>query len=304
MSISLTILGCGAAAPTVSAQPSGQVLDVHGQLILLDCGEGTQVQLRLRKIRFTQISLICISHLHGDHFFGLPGLLSTFHLLNREKPLTLIGPPGLEVLIRTILKATKTWTCYPLHFLEVPLADGSLVMKNEAFSVFAFPLEHSIETIGFRIEEKQGLRKINAVAVENAQIPRCDLRPLQLGRDIQDAKGTWIPNAQLTFDPKPVIKYAYASDTAFCPAIVPHICGVDWLYHESTFADSHASLALKTKHSTARDAGKIAALANVKHLLLGHFSIRYADRTVLLREAEEEFSSVQLAHDGLVIRME
>ncbi len=302
MSLSVTILGCGAATPAATVNPSAQVVEVNGRLVLIDCGEGTQVQLRRNKIKFTRIQVVCISHMHGDHVFGLPGLLSTFHLLGRREPLVLVGPPALEEWVRTTLKTSGTWTCYPLHFVSTDSEPLRRVFSDEQLSIFTFPLRHSLPTTGFKIEAQVGLRGLRSDALTAWKVPACDYRTLQLGRDWTNEDGVVVPNAELTREPARPLSYAYASDTAYLQELPAWIQGVDALYHESTFAEEHRVLAQKTLHSTAADAAKIAAEAGVGQLLLGHFSIRYRDRGVLLREALPVFGQTLLAEEGKTYR--
>lgn len=302
MSLSVTVLGCGAATPAVTVNPSAQVVECNGRLILIDCGEGTQVQLRRNRIKFNRISVVCISHLHGDHLFGLPGLLSTFHLLGRQEPLLLIGPPGLEEWVRTTLKISGTWTVYPLQFKETDKEPLTEVFADDRISIASFPLRHSLFTTGFKISAQPGLRRLRTDALERWGIPSCDFRGLQLGRDWVSERGETIPSAELTYEPQRPLSYAYASDTAYLPELSEWLSGVDALYHESTFAEEHRMLAEKTKHSTASDAAKIAASAGVGTLILGHFSIRYRNREVLLQEARAHFPTTELAEEGKTFR--
>ena len=302
MSLSVTVLGCGAATPGSAVNPSAQVVDCNGRLVLVDCGEGTQVQLRRNKIKFSRIGTVCISHMHGDHVFGLPGLISTFHLLGRRDPLTVIGPPALKEWVLFTLKCSGTWTSFPLHFVETgpePLAE---VFADEQMAIRSFPLRHSIATTGFRIDGQPGLRRLRTSALAQWKVPSCDYRALQLGRDWTSEQGETVPNAHFTQEPARPLSYAYASDTAFCPELADWVRGVDGLYHESTFAEEHRHLADKTLHSTASDAGRLASMAEVGQLVLGHFSMRYTNRQVLLEEALAHFSSVVLAEEGQTYR--
>lgn len=294
----LTILGCHAATPRKNAQTTAQLLEIKGQMILIDCGEGTQMQLRKLKIKFARIQHIFISHLHGDHCYGLVGLISTFRLLGREADLHIYGPKGIKEMITLQLKLADSWTNYPLHFHELDNTLPKLVLDHEKFTVTTLPLDHRIYTNGYLFREKVGSRKINASAVAEYGVAEADMENLKKGRDIQLADGSHIANEKLTFPPDPPRSYAYCSDTAYKPDLATMVHGVDCLYHESTFLDSHQDLAIKTKHSTAAEAGHIAAVAQVKQLILGHFSSRYSDLNEFITQAQNHFQNVHLAEDG------
>ena len=294
----LTILGCHAATPRKNAQTTAQLLEIKGQMILIDCGEGTQMQLRKLKIKFARIQHIFISHLHGDHCYGLVGLISTFRLLGREADLHIYGPKGIKEMITLQLKLADSWTNYPLHFHELDNTLPELILDHEKFTVTTLPLDHRIYTNGFLFREKVGSRKINASAVAEYGVAVADMENLKKGRDIQLADGSHIANEKLTFPPDPPRSYAYCSDTAYKPDLATMVHGVDCLYHESTFLDSHQDLAIKTKHSTASEAGHIAAVAQVKQLILGHFSSRYSDLNEFITQAQNHFQNVHLAEDG------
>ena len=294
----LTILGCHAATPRKNAQTTAQLLEIKGQMILIDCGEGTQMQLRKLKIKFARIQHIFISHLHGDHCYGLVGLISTFRLLGREADLHIYGPKGIKEMITLQLKLADSWTNYPLHFHELDNTLPELILDHEKFTVTTLPLDHRIYTNGYLFREKVGSRKINASAVDEYGVAVADMENLKKGRDIQLADGSHIANEKLTFPPDPPRSYAYCSDTAYKPDLATMVHGVDCLYHESTFLDSHQDLAIKTKHSTAAEAGHIAAVAQVKQLILGHFSSRYSDLNEFITQAQNHFQNVHLAEDG------
>jgi len=294
----LTILGCHAATPRKKAQTTSQILEVKGHLILIDCGEGTQMQLRKLGVKFARIRHIFISHLHGDHFYGLIGLISTFRLLGREAELHIYGPKGIKEIITLQLKLAKSWTNFPLSFHELDTPDSVVVFEDDKIKVSTVPLDHRVYTNGYLFEEKTGLRKVNIKAANTFGVEVCDMENLKLGKDFVDSTGRLIPNKSLTFDPEPPKSYAFCSDTAYKEDIVSLIKNVTFLYHESTFLKNHLDLAIKTKHSTAAQAGKIAALANAKGLILGHYSSRYGDLNSFLEEAKEFFENVHLAEDG------
>ena len=303
MSFEITILGCGSASPTSFRNPSAQIIQVQERLFLIDCGEGTQVQIRRNKIRMQKINHIFISHLHGDHYFGLIGLLSTFHLLGREKDIYIYGPEELKNVIYTQLKASKTYLKYELHFHALNFDAKQLLFEDKKVEVYSFPMRHSIEVCGFLIQEKVKPRKINRTAVDAFEIPVYELNNIKDGADYTMDDGSIVDNSKLTFDPNPSISYAYCSDTSYYPSMVQSIQNVDLLYHESTFAKDLLKLAKQTKHSTAEQAALIAKEANAKQLLLGHYSARYTHLNVLLDEAKEVFENTLLASDGLKISL-
>lgn len=294
----LTILGCNAATPRKNAQTTAQLLELNGQMILIDCGEGTQMQLRKLGIKFARIQHVFISHLHGDHFYGLIGLIATFRLLGRTADLHIYGPKGIKSIITLQLKLANSWTDYPLHFHELESKASEVIVQHEKFSVTTLPLDHRVYTNGFLFRESPKGRKINTAAVERYGVDVADRHNLKCGKDISLADGTVIPNAVLTHDPDPPKSYAFCSDTAYKPELAQWITGVNCLYHEATFLDSHIDLADKTKHATAAQAAKIAAAAGVQQLILGHFSSRYSDLKEFINQAQHYFQNVHLAEDG------
>ncbi len=294
----VTILGCYAATPRTLTHPTSQVLEIKNHLFLIDCGEGTQVQLRKQKVRFSKINHIFISHLHGDHFFGLPGLVATFRLLGRVNPLHIYGPKGIKEAVTLLLKLGDSWTNYPLHFHELSSQAPEVVFEDKKVTVTTIPLDHRVYTNGFLFREKVGSRKLEAQAVEAHGIDSCYFQNIKDGKDAPNKAGEIIPNAQLSSDPKPTKSYAFCSDTAYFPKIIAQIKEVTVLYHESTFLESESDLATKTKHSTASQAAKIAESAGVKSLILGHYSTRYDGLQLFKEEAEVYFKPVLLADDG------
>ena len=296
--MNLTILGCYAATPRTFTNPTAQVLEIRNRLFLIDCGEGTQVQLRKNKIRFLKINHIFISHLHGDHFYGLVGLVSTFMLLNRTQDLHIYGPKGIKELITLQLRLSNSWTNYSLFFHELSATESEVVYEDEKVKVKTIPLKHRVYTNGYLFQEKIGDRKLNLDAVQNYEIDRCYYQNIKNGKDITLEDGRVIENHKLTFDPIPTKSYAFCSDTVYDESIIPIIEGVDVLYHESTFIESEALLAKKTMHSTAKEAATIALKANVKQLILGHYSTRYESISLFKEEAETIFEEVLLGDDG------
>lgn len=294
----LTILGCYAATPRTLTNPTSQVLEIKNHMFLIDCGEGTQVQLRKHKIKFSRINHIFISHLHGDHFFGLPGLISTFRLLGRDKELHVYGPKGIKEAITLLLKLGDSWTNYPLYFHELKSKESETVYEDEKVSVKTIPLDHRVYTNGYLFREKLGERKLDINAVTEYGIDKAYFQNIKNGKDVVLDSGERIANSLLSFDPPKPKSYAFCSDTAFKPAIVPLISGVDTLYHEATFLESEAQLAVKTKHATAKEAAQIAKEAKVGTLVLGHYSTRYKSISLFKEEAQQIFENVELADDG------
>jgi ribonuclease Z len=296
--MNLTILGCYAATPRTFTNPTSQVLEIKNRLFLIDCGEGTQVQLRKNKIRFSRINHIFISHLHGDHFFGLVGLVSTFMLLNRTKDLHIYGPKGIKEIINLQLKLSNSWPNFGLFFNELESKESEIIFEDEKVIVKTIPLKHRIYTNGFLFQEKIGERKLDLNAVQNYEIDKCYYQKIKNGKDITLDDGRVIENHKLTFDPIPAKSYAFCSDTAYNESIIPIINEVDVLYHESTFLDSEEVLAGKTMHSTAKEAATIALKANAKQLMMGHYSTRYDSLELFKEQAETIFPNILLADDG------
>jgi ribonuclease Z len=296
--LKLTILGCYAATPRTFTNPTSQVLEIRNRLFLIDCGEGTQVQLRKNKITFSKINCIFISHLHGDHFFGLVGLISTFSLLNRTTNLHVYGPKGIKEIICLQLKLSNSWTSYGLFFHELESKESEIIFEDDKVIVKTIPLKHRVYTNGFLFQEKIRERKLDVNAVQNYEIDKCYYQNIKNGKDITLDDGRVIENHELTFDPIPPMSYAFCSDTIYDESIIPIINEVDVLYHESTFLESEEKLADKTMHSTAKQAAKIALKANVKQLVLGHYSTRYESIEAFKTEAEAIFQNVLLAEDG------
>jgi ribonuclease Z len=294
----LTILGCYAATPRTFTNPTSQVLEISNRMFLIDCGEGTQVQLRKNKIKFSKINHVFISHLHGDHFFGLIGLISTFALLGRTTELHIYGPKGIQEIIKLQLRLSNSWTNYDLFFHELESNESEVIFEDKKVIVKTIPLKHRVYTNGFLFQEKVGERKLNIDAVQEYEIETCYFQNIKNGKDITLDDGTLIANEKLSFDPIAPKSYAFCSDTAYSESIIPIIQDVDVLYHEATFLESEATLAPKTMHSTAKEAATIALSANVKQLVLGHYSTRYDNIQVFKEEAKTIFSSILLADDG------
>ncbi|QFZ55583.1 ribonuclease Z [Oceanihabitans sp. IOP_32] len=294
----LTILGCYSATPRALNNTTSQVLEINNHMFLIDCGEGTQVHLRRHKIKFNRIKHIFISHLHGDHFFGLVGLISTFRLLTREADLHIYGPKGIKEIVTLQMKLADSWTNYKIFFHELTSKSSKLIFEDDKVEVHTIPLNHRIYTNGYLFKEKEGERKLDIVAVEEANIDMAYFRKLKQGFDVKNRDGVLIDNKKVTKPGNKPKSYAFCSDTMYKEDIVPIIKNVDVLYHESTFLDMHQNLALKTKHSTAKEAAKIAKLANVGTLILGHYSTRYDNLLAFKEEAQTVFENVELSDDG------
>jgi len=304
MSLKLTILGCHSATPRVNAHPTAQFLEIKNHNFLIDCGEGTQVQLRKYGVKFSKIKHIFISHLHGDHIFGLVGLISTFRLLNRESELHIYAPKGLKEIITIQLKLSNSWTHYPLHFHELTSTKSEIIFEDNKVEVHTIPLKHRIYTNGFLFKEKIGERKLNMNAIVNhKEIETCDYQNLKIGRDFKLKNGTILKNETLTFEPLKPISYAFCSDTSYFPEIVPIIQNVNCLYHETTFLNDKEELAATTKHSTAKQAASIAKQAAVNQLIIGHYSGRYKNIENFKTEAQEIFENTFLADAGKVFEI-
>ena len=294
----LSILGCYSATPRTLTNTTSQALEINTHLFLIDCGEGTQVLLRKHKIKFSRIKHIFISHLHGDHFFGLVGLISTFRLLNRKVDLHIYAPKGIKEVVTLQMKLANSWTNYKLVFHELTSKESELIFQDNKVAVYTIPLEHRVYTNGFLFKEKQGERKLNIVAAKNANIDKAYFSKLKQGFDILNEDGKLIKNKLVTKDSPTPKSYAFCSDTSYKQDIIPIIKNVNLLYHESTFLEKHAHLASKTKHSTAKQAASIAKQANVGTLLLGHYSTRYHSLNAFKEEAQEVFTNVKLCEDG------
>lgn len=294
----LTILGCYAATPRTITNPTSQVLEIKNQMFLIDCGEGSQVQLRKHKIKFSRISRIFISHLHGDHFYGLIGLISTFNLLNRENDLHIYGPKGIKEIILLQLKLSNSYTRYNLYFHELEDKESVLIYEDDNVTVHTIPLKHRVYTNGFLFKEKNTQRTLNIEAVEEYEIEKCYYAKIKNGGNIVLEDGRVIENDKLTFEPIKEKSYAFCSDTLYNEEILPLINEVDVLYHETTFLEADVQYAVKTMHSTAKEAAIIAKKANVGTLIMGHYSTRYGDISLFKKEGETIFKSILLADDG------
>ncbi len=296
----LTIIGCHSASPRDNARPTAQLLEVRGHLLLIDCGEGTQMALRQHRVKFSRIKHIFISHLHGDHVYGLVGLVSTFCLLGRKEPLHIYGPAGIKQMIELQMELGNNYMPFELRFRESVETRATLLVENDEITVSTIPLDHRVYTNGFLIKEKVGDRHLNLAACEKLHIETAYYRKIKKGADYVKDDGEIIKNELLTTPGNAPKSYAFCSDTMYKEDIITHIKGATALYHESTFLKPHEHLCKKTKHSTAAQAATIAKKAEVGMLILGHYSSRYKSYDMFTDEARPIFPNSHCALDGKV----
>lgn len=301
--LSVHILGCGSALPTTKHNPSAQALTLRGRVYLVDCGEGTQLQIRRQGLHFGRIHTIFISHLHGDHCFGLPGLLSTLSMLGRTGELHIHGPEGLTEYIDAHRKSFLAECSYEIITHEHDYRKSEVIHEDPSLCVRSLPLSHRIPTMGFLFEERCAARHLDKPAVDFYQVPRCCYPAILLGESYTAQDGSIIPNNRLTKPGRIPRRYAYCSDTEYFPNLIEQVRGVDLLYHEATFGEDLRARLATTAHSTAREAATIALKAEVKRLLIGHYSSRYTDVTPLLDEARSVFPNTTAAQEGLIIHL-
>lgn len=298
MSFKVKILGSGSAVPTLRRNSTSQLLQVSSRYILIDCGEGTQIQMRKFGAKFQKIDIVLISHLHGDHYLGLFGLLSTMHLLGRVKPILIFAPEGLKEIVELHMKYGHAHFGYDLIFREISPNTRELLYEDPKIEIRCFPLVHKIPTHGFAIKEKQKDPKLLKEKVEADSIKVEYYHLLKKGLDIETESGEIIHAKEYTVPSPPSKTYAFCSDTAFYPDLIKDIRSVDLLYHEATFTAKYADRAKATKHSTAAQAAEIASQAAVKNLIIGHFSARFDSGEEHLKEAVKVFPQTRLAEDG------
>lgn len=304
MSIRLTILGCHSATPRAKAYPTSQYLEINNHHFLIDCGEGTQRQMRKYKVGFSKINHIFISHLHGDHFFGLIGLISTLGLLGRERELHIFGPKDIKKMTLMQLKITQSHAKFPIQFHELSSKESEVILDDDKVTVKTIPLKHRIYTNGYLFIEKEKPKNLHIDNIKNyPEIDRADYLNIKAGKDIVLPSGEVVPNSELTLPPKKPLCFAFCSDTAYKPNIVPLLRNVDLLYHEATFLDDRKDLAKKTMHATTKQAATIAKDANVKRLILGHYSGRYKNISEFKEEAQSVFTNSHLAEPGKVFKV-
>ena len=300
MQFDLTILGSSGAIAVYDRHPSAQILDHNGNHFLIDCGEGTQFRMNRFGIKRGKLDNIFISHLHGDHCYGLIGLLTSFNLNWREHPLNIYGPEGLKEIMDVHFKYAVTHLKFEINYHVIIADTPRIIYEDHALEVETIVLKHRIPTTGFLFREKPGERKMISEKIKQYNIPYQQIPDIKKGMDFISENGSVIPNALLTHEPSPLRSYAYCSDTVFTESFVEQIKGVGLLYHEATFIEEHATRADETFHSTAKQAAKIAKKANAGKLLLGHFSARYENLDILLQEAREIFPETYLAAEGKV----
>ncbi|WP_028297851.1 ribonuclease Z [Olivibacter sitiensis] len=298
MKFELTILGSNSATPAFGRNQTAQILNSNEIFYLIDCGEGTQLQLQRFGLKSSRIKYVFISHLHGDHYLGLVGLISSMHLNGRKEALHVFGPEPLLEIIQIQLRFSETILSYPLHFEATDPLQESLILENDDLYVYSFPLQHRIPCTGFRFVEKKRLPHILRERVEKLGIPKVFYSKIKRGMAYTDQNGLTYPASELTV-PAPMPKsYAFCSDTVCSWSYLESIRGVNLLYHEATFLQEMQARALETYHTTAFQAGEVALKANVQSLLIGHFSSRYRDLDPLLAESKSVFANVKLAIEG------
>ena len=295
---SVLILGNASAAPTLKRNHTSQLINVNEQYYLMDCGEGTQLRLREHQIKIQRINNIFISHLHGDHYLGLIGLIQTMHLLGRKSELTIYCPSDIKEVVDVHMKASESHLNYPIKYKSVNHKVSEVVFEDNKIEVLSIPLKHKIPCSGYLFREKPKPRRINAKAIKRYEVPKYQINKLKIGEDYVAENGEIIENSKLTMDSLPSFSYAFCSDTKYFEEICDVIKGVDLLYHESTFDEEYADRAKKTFHSTAKQAAQIAEKSEAKKLIIGHFSNRYPDLNVLLKEAKSVFENTELALQG------
>ncbi len=301
MKFEVTILGCGSATPTLRHFPTSQVLNYNEQLYLFDCGEGAQLQMRRYKVRFQRINRIFITHLHGDHWLGLAGLLSTLHLLGRTQKLHIHAHSALRGIIESQLAVSHARLRFPIEWHALNFKDKEVVWESDQVQVESFPLAHGVLCCGFKFSEKPKPRNIRPEAIAHYNIPVVRIRQIKQGADYKTPQGDLIPNKDLTVDPPEPKSFAFCTDTAYHPRTAEYVKNVDLLYHEATFLEKDALRAKETKHSTARQAAQVALEAGARKLLLGHYSARYRDEDDFLSEAGLVFENAVCAQEGMTV---
>ncbi len=297
----LTILGCNAAIPTPTRNPSAQILIANGHQFLIDCGEGTQFQLRKLHISLMRIEAILISHMHGDHVFGLIGLISTMSLYNRTSPLLLVGPPDLQDFLSPLINRFCDKLSFKISFHNLRFDKPEILQEIKSLNVKSIPLRHRVPTCGFLFHELPKEPNIKKTAIYKYGLSIADIVSIKNGHPLLDHAGNEIPRDELVKEATPPKSFAYISDTAYLPNLHNDITGISLLYHEATFMSDLADLAAKTLHSTARQAAMVAKAANVGKLIIGHFSSRYDETDPLEAEAQQIFSNTTAVYDGFKI---
>ncbi|MCS7019414.1 MAG: ribonuclease Z [Cytophagales bacterium] len=301
MVFNVTILGCSSATPGWGRGLPAQVVNYNEQLYLIDCGEGTQMQIQKFHLKANRIRYILISHLHGDHYWGLPGLLSSMSLQGRTQPLDLYAPRELAEILTVQFRCTGIVLQFPLHFHALNMEQPTVIIDNEQLSVSTLPLVHGLPTVGFLFREKEKPRNLIKERLPS-DLPFEHLKALKRGENVS-WQGKLLTASDYTRPPKPLRSYAYCSDTRYHEPLIDHIKQVSLLYHEATFAEDMAARAYQTFHATAKQAATIALKAEVKQLVLGHFSVRYRELAPLLNEARAIFANTAAATDGATFQI-
>jgi len=296
MSFEITILGSSSALPTSKRFPSAHVVKIHERFFLIDCGEGTQIQLRKFKIGFSKINHIFITHLHGDHFFGIWGVISTFNLLGRKNDLHIYSPGNLEKKVYSVIN--KKEISFNIFFHRLSHENKKIIYETKSIEISAFPLDHRIETYAYLLKEKPKERNIKKEAIKKYKLGIKDILSIKQGNDFFTEDGKKVKNSTISIPPCKSRAYAYCSDTKYKKEIIPYLKNIDILYHEATFAKDLQETAEITKHSTSEDAGNIALKANVVKLLIGHFSTRYKNTNTIFEETKAIFPNTQAVNDG------
>ncbi|NVN95724.1 MAG: ribonuclease Z [Bacteroidetes bacterium] len=300
---SVTILGCGSATPSKTRNPSAQIVNIHDRLMMIDCGEGSQMQMRRFYIKNNRINHIFISHLHGDHYLGLMGLLFTYHLFGRTEEMHIYAPQELKDVIDLQLKVSNSQLLYPLIFHPITSNTKTLLLENNTFKVFSFPVQHSVNCWGFVFEEKNCGYKINKEFITQEKPTIEEIQSIKQGADFINSQGVVFENSDIVLPADLLRSYAYSSDTIYDENIIPFIENTSLLYHEATFMHDKADVAKQKFHTTAKEAATIAYKAKAKKLIIGHFSARYDDNLALLAEAREYFPNTIAAEDGLKVEI-
>ncbi|MDR0798171.1 MAG: ribonuclease Z [Dysgonamonadaceae bacterium] len=301
--LEINILGCGSATPTTKHFLSSQVVNLCEKLYMIDCGEGTQLRFRAQKLSFSRLNHIFLSHLHGDHCLGLPGLISTLGLLGRTTDLHIYAQSEAEAVFRPLLDYFCRENSYQVIFHAFDPVKHALIFEDHSLKVSTIPLKHGVPSAGFLFEEQPKSAHILREMIDFYQIPLSQINAIKNGADFITLEGKTIQNKLLTRPADPPKKYAYCSDTAYSEKIIPWIEGIDVLYHEATFSDRDIARAKETNHSSARQAALIAKAAQVKKLVIGHFSARYPDESILLQEAQAIFPATVLAAEGMRLKV-
>ena len=303
MNFTLNVLGTASALPTTERHPSAQVLDVRGRLFMIDCGEGTQMQMRKLKLSFQKIEHICLSHIHGDHIFGLFGFLSTLGLLGRTAPLYIYAPKNFAPILDFFKTHFGQGLLFEINYISLEMKEPELVYENRTTEMLAFPLNHRLETYGFLIREKMPQHNVKKDAIARYGLTLAEIGTLKRGEDVV-REDMVISNEEAAYIPYEPRSYAYCSDTAPFPELAHWVRGATLLYHEATFPDAMSEMAAKTFHSTTLQAARTALDAGVKRLLVGHYSSRYPDVSFFLDELRSIFPATDLAHDLDVIEID